>query len=81
MKGLKDSTIGNSVLYVVSNQWRKIESHAVPGHGICFFKDLLELTRSPPYDIPSTACTFSPATRTTIAAMLLAHLAQQPEPQ
>ena len=69
MKGLKGSTVGNSVLYVVSSQWRKIESHAVPGHVICFFKDLLETTRSPPYDIPSTARTSSPSTRTTIAAM------------
>ena len=34
MKGLKDSTVVNSVLYVVSSQWRKIESHAVPGRGI-----------------------------------------------
>ena len=34
MKGLRDSSIGNSVLHVVSSQWRKIESHGVPGLGI-----------------------------------------------
>ena len=34
MKGLKDSIVGNSILRGVSSQWRKIESHAVPGHGI-----------------------------------------------
>ena len=34
MKGLEDSTVGNSVLHVVHSQWSKIESHAVPRLGI-----------------------------------------------
>ena len=34
MHDLKDSTVGNKVLHVISSQRRKIESHAVPGHRI-----------------------------------------------
>ena len=41
MKGLEDSAVGNTIFQVIINQQRKIESHAVPGHGIawvCFLK-------------------------------------------
>ena len=34
MKGIKNSAAGNTVFRVVINRQRKIESHAVPGHGI-----------------------------------------------
>ena len=34
MKELKGLKAGNTALYVVSGQWRNIESHAVRGHGI-----------------------------------------------
>ena len=34
MKGLKDSAVGNTVFQALINQQRKIESHAVPGHGV-----------------------------------------------
>ena len=33
IKGIKNSAAGNTVFRVVINQ-QKIESHAVPGHGI-----------------------------------------------
>ena len=34
MKGLWDSTVGNTVLHEVNSRLRRIESHTMPGHGI-----------------------------------------------
>ena len=33
MKEFKGSKVGNTVLHVIRSQWRKVENHAVPGHG------------------------------------------------
>ena len=44
MKGFKDFTVGNTALDVVSSHWGKIESHAVPVHGvICYSICLIDM--------------------------------------